>query len=133
MRYSLIIASLLMASFSTISFAVDDSQSLGIYVPKVTLFNVDPPIPFRFEKGVGTATGNSKLAISSNVPEARLQIIASGATLSLTSDSIQCPPEPGNVITCQVGIKLVRNGTLNFTATRTRKDIEPSITYIMLP
>lgn len=133
MRYSLIIASLIMASFNTVSFASDDSQSIGIYVPKISLFSVDPPIPFSFEKSAGVATGNSKLAISSNVPEARLQIIASGATISVTSDSIQCPPESGNIITCKVGIKLVSNGTLNFIATRTRKDIEPNITYIMLP
>jgi hypothetical protein len=134
MRYRFIIASFLMAaSLGAISPATADSQSLSIDIPKVTLFNVDPPVPFSFEKGADVATGSSKLAISSNVPDARLQIIASGVTLRLTSDAIQCPHQSGRIITCKVGVKLIRDGTLNFTATRIREDIEPSISYVMFP
>ncbi len=133
MRYSPVIVSLLVASATTTSLAASDSQSLGIYIPKVTLVSVDPPIPFDFKDNATVATGSSKLAISSNVPEAYLQIRASGVTLNLSSDTIQCPPGSSSVITCRVGIKLVKNGTLNFTATRTNKNIEPQISYTMFP
>lgn len=111
-------------------FAGSDSQTVTLNVPKVSLFNVEPAVPFTFEAGQTSATGNSNLSVSSNDPQAKLYITPSGINLTVTSNTIQCPTAATtSTIQCHVGILQTQNSTLAFNATRTTG--EPNIVYTL--
>lgn len=111
-------------------FADSDTQTITVDVPKVSLFSIEPAIPFSFEEGQTSATGNSNLSISSNDPQAKLYITPSGISLAVNSSVIACPATATtSTITCQVGIKQVQNSILAFNATRTTG--EPNIVYTL--
>ena len=131
MRYTLMLTGLLIALLSTALLATNDTQTLTFTAPKIALVTVDPAIPFHFDTGQTTATGSSRLAISSNDPHTRLNITPTGINLAVSSDAIPCPNQASHtMITCQVGVKRISNGTLFFQATRTQGEM--NITYTLV-
>lgn len=124
MRHILIVAGIFSIIISSTLFATNDTQTLSFNIPKVTLLSIDPTIPFRFDEGQTNATGSSRLAISSNDPQTKLNITATGVNLTVSSNDIQCPSDTSTTMfSCSVGVKRIDRGTLTFYATRTQGDM----------
>jgi hypothetical protein len=118
----------LIAAGSTLAFAGNTSQILKLTVPKVVLIDIDPAIPFSFTQGAKNASGNSLLSISSNDPQAKLQITPSGLNLAVTSEVLGCPTEASaTTIICKVGVTRTKGAVLAFNATQIGS--APNIVY----
>ncbi len=113
----------LIATIASATTLAGSTQTLQLSVPKVALVSIEPAISLTFAEGENTTSGTSSLSISSNDPQAKLEIIPTGISLAVASSSIDCPPVSStSTITCAVGIKRVKSGTLAFTTTRTGGD-----------
>ncbi len=101
-------------------FANNSTQILKLTVPKVILVDIKPAMPFTFNTGVQTASGASVLSISSNDPDAKLQITPVGINLAVNSTALNCPTQATTSnITCHIGMQRIQGGKLAFNATRT--------------
>lgn len=122
---------LIIAIFSIAVLAGNDSQTLKLTVPKVTLVNVEPITSLAFAQGKTTLSGITALSISSNDPQAKLQITPSGISLTVTSSSIHCPATSStSPLLCTVGVNRIQGSELAFEATRTGGD-DLSIAYTL--
>lgn len=119
----------LIATIASTTALAGSTQTLQLTIPKVALVNIEPITSLTFAEGKNTASGTSSLSISSNDPQAKLQITPTGVNLTVTSSSIDCPTST-STITCTVGIKRTKNSILAFNATRTEGD-DLSIAYTL--
>lgn len=121
----------LIATIASTTALAGNTQTLQLTIPKVALVNIEPITSLTFAEGGNTASGTSSLSISSNDPQAKLEIIPTGISLAVTSSSIDCPTATStSTITCTVGIKRTKNSILAFNATRTEGD-DLSIAYTL--
>ncbi len=58
-----------------------DTQTLKLTIPKVVIAAIEPITSLTFAEGASTASGSSSLSISSNDPQAKLQITPTGVNL----------------------------------------------------
>ena len=108
-----------------------DTQTLKLTIPKVVIAAIEPITSLTFAEGASTASGSSSLSISSNDPQAKLQITPTGVNLAVTSSSIACPSGSStSTIICAIGIKRTKDSLLAFEATRTEGD-DFSINYTL--
>ncbi|MGB5600560.1 MAG: hypothetical protein WBM66_17690 [Thiothrix litoralis] len=109
-----------------------DTQTLKLTIPKVVIAAIEPITSLTFAEGASTASGSSSLSISSNDPQAKLQITPTGVSLAVTSSSIACPSGSSSTSTiiCAIGIKRTKDSLLAFEATRTEGD-DFSINYTL--
>lgn len=108
-----------------------DTQTLKLTIPKVVIAAIEPITSLTFAEGASTASGSSSLSISSNDPQAKLQITPTGVNLAVTSSSIACPSDSStSTIICAIGIKRTKDSLLAFEATRTEGD-DFSINYTL--
>lgn len=110
----------LMVSIASATTLAGSTQTLNLTIPKVALVDIEPIAPLTFVGEANTASGTSSLSISSNDPQAKLEITPTGISLAVTSSSIGCPTASSSAtITCTVGFKRTQNSVLAFDATRT--------------
>lgn len=121
----------LIATIASTTALAGSTQTLQLTIPKVALVNIEPITSLTFTEGENTASGTNSLSISSNDPQAKLQITPTGVSLTVTSSSIDCPTTTStSTITCTVGIKRTKNSILAFDTTRTEGD-DLSIAYTL--